>query len=63
MLSEVIDLAEFRGWSIDTELALGLCAYIIICYLSDCLPEICEERIEGPALEQIIEKQGQGAGD
>lgn len=56
LLSEVIDLAEFRGWSIDTELALGLCERIIICYLSECLPEVSEDYIEGPALEQIIDK-------
>ena len=56
LLNDVIDFAEFRGWSIDRELALGLCEHIIICYLSDGLPDVYEDYVKGPALEQIIDK-------
>ena len=55
LLNDVIDFAEFRGWSIDRELALGLCEHIIVCYLSDGLSDVYEDYVNGPALEQIID--------
>lgn len=54
LLEDIVEFGKFRGWEIDKHLALGLSVYIIEAYLTDNLPEVCEDYIEGPALEQIV---------
>lgn len=55
LLNDVIEFTSFRRWYIDKELALGLCEYMVLKYLSGGLPEVSTDYMEGPALEQIID--------
>ena len=54
LIDELIEYTRFYGYNLDVHLAIGLCVYIIEAYLTDSLPPICEDYMEGPALEQIV---------
>ena len=56
VINDVIEFGSDRGWSMDKHMALSVCVHIIEVYLADSLPVVCDDYVEGPALEQIVFK-------